>query len=210
MLSEVGGKRESVMIRENYIEKLIEENDALIYYLARKYEKSLYMYEIEDLVQGIKLSLCEALPKFDFDQSKAKVTSYMHVVGENYLKRVVRYEQAEKRKVKSIQYLESNLVSESQGTYETVIEDKSIKAMEIENRIAIIEIKELIFSHLTEEDRVIYQMNIEGMKPREIAAVLGRDTKSIHNKLFYIKKSLKAKFSEDDNLLSLLKAILQK
>ena len=157
------------MIDENEFVKLIQKNDRIIHKVVGLYADSVE--DKKDLYQETLLQLWKSTKSF---RGEASFTTFMYKVALNVALSF-------NKKSKRIQTTTLDNVSE----LSTSISDKEDY-----------EILYLIIKSLTETDRMIITLHLDGYKNNEVAEITGMTTNNVNVKIHRIKEKITHEFKK--------------
>lgn len=141
--------------------------------------------EAEDLAQDVRLVFYNAVMKYDLEQNEVEFGFFAKVCLRNAM---VSYLRERDRAVVTLPLDEASGLHSPDDPGSEFIENESAQILQ-----------RLIDESLSEYERRVWQLHFEGNTPKSIAAILGRDTKSICNALCRIRAKLKAAVSGQNN-----------
>lgn len=173
--------------------KIIKEYENLIYYFYHKYKNYLPNYELEDLKAEMQLALYEAVQRYD-NQANTKFITFAHIVIERRLQKLIRYSNVQKRKHKILDYYENPLYE----SYDANFWSQHPKSSEeiIEKKFKLEKIRELALNVLNSKEQLIFSYYLKSYKAREIANLLGWETKKVENSIYRIKKKIQKNYQD--------------
>lgn len=159
-------------LRDGSEEKLIMENQGLIYSILKEMEISWNNPEYDDLVSIGQIGLIKAIRAFD-ESRNLKISTFAAVCIKNEIK---MYFRKQNRNIKNCISLQSVISTDGKGSELKVedilvVESNFIENLEeLENFMNIVNI---IFNFLTEKERVVMIYRISGCNQRYISEKLG-------------------------------------
>lgn len=162
---------------ESALGELIKRYDPLIASLMSKHFTAKYSEaDVEDVRQELLVIFCNAVMKFDTEQSDVDFGLYAKICMERCLISQLR---AIGRRVAVEQMLDDNIPH---------FDDPSLGVIENES---IQEMHKLISNNLSEYENAVWELHLSGKSAGEIAEKLRRDVKSIDNALCRIRAKLR-------------------
>ena len=139
----------------------------------------------EDLLQDLRVAFYKAVRGYDSDRSTVEFGLYAKICLKNAL--ISRY------RLKKGHSVEILPIEDAVGIYSTehpgdgVIENESFQA-----------VQSLINSNLSDYEKSVWNLYLDGDSPKQIAKRLGKDAKSISNALSRIRAKLRALIDENN------------
>ena len=139
----------------------------------------------EDLLQDLRVAFYKAVRGYDSDRSTVEFGLYARICPKNAL--ISRY------RLKKGHSVEILPIEDAVGIYSTehpgdgVIENESFQA-----------VQSLINSNLSDYEKSVWNLYLDGDSPKQIAKRLGKDAKSISNALSRIRAKLRALIDENN------------
>lgn len=157
------------------VQQLIEDNMNLVYYVIHT-RFPRYITD-EDLVQVGMLGLCKAANAWD--ENKGIFSSY--AVKGIHFEICKEFERRNRQKfIYSLEYEYSDLDNETTTLGDTLVGDSDVDWVDYEELLNV----------LTEAERTVVDMRLQGLTKREIARTLGVSEESIAGRLRRARKRL--------------------
>ena len=157
------------MISENEFVKLIQENDRIIHKVVGLYADTVE--DKQDLYQETLLQLWKSTKNF---RAEASFTTFMYKVTLNV---ALSFTKKSKR-------------------LETATLDDSLIHSTSEPQKESYEILYLIIKRLSETDRMIITLHLDGYKNDEVAEIVGMSTNNVNVKIHRIKEKISQKYRQ--------------
>lgn len=179
-------------------DKLMNKYKGLIYTIAKKY----YPYakeagfEEKDLAQEGLIGLNKAIDTYKANKNTL-FYSYAVLCIESQMKTAVKSANKKRNELMNSSLSLEGLLDDENVNMEKILSDEtsdpSRKIMEDEDTGRV---NDLLDSSLSEKEREILKLKLDGYKNKEISIKLGKDVKSIENTVFRIKAKLKKILNE--------------
>ena len=178
---------------EDATTKLINKYKSMILIILKDFKKKYKIVgvEITDLYQEGLIGLLNAIDTYDKDKDVTFYT-YANACIKSSIMTAIRSTFTQKNRILNTSYSLDKICEDTDTNFYEVFKDEREEPnKKLIDREETLELKNRIMAKLSENEKVIFELKLQGFDNKEIADLIDKDKKYVENTIFRIGKKYK-------------------